>query len=84
MAIKQRNEEEREYMGKLSRYARRMAINNLPAMQGEWRKKPYALRDYTPIDNYVPVEVMDFFIENDGFCIENDGFCIENDAFCRG
>jgi hypothetical protein len=43
-------------MGKLSRYARRMAMNHLPAMQGEWRKKPYALRDYTPIEEYVPVE----------------------------
>ncbi len=54
--LRQRQDEERLHMGKLSRYARRLERNNLPAMQGEWRRKPYALRDYTPIEQYVPVE----------------------------
>jgi hypothetical protein len=54
--LRQRQDEERAYMGKLSRYSRRLERNKLPAMQGEWRRKPYALRDYTPIEEYVPVE----------------------------
>ena len=54
--LEKRHAEERAHMGTLARYARRMDSNQLPAMQGEWRKKPYALRDYTPICTYVPVE----------------------------
>jgi hypothetical protein len=45
----QRQQNERTLLGKKARYLRRMERNQLAAMQGEWRKKPFELRQYEPL-----------------------------------
>lgn len=44
-----RQESERTHLGKQARYARRIRRNQLAAMQGTWRQKPFALRKYVPL-----------------------------------